>query len=482
MYGLPRSLIGITESFGTQASACLFVSVTFAYLLACVCYEWSVPEDHEKEAGPERGRPATQAALPQRPASAETTPLAAAAKGQQKRLSEWDFTKFVLLFFVVFYHMNMFASPLVWLSQGWIGSVWYHFATVWMMSGFVFVSGVFGQSVRAPALSRVFCYTVGTSTILTVLRGLLTVATPGPSDFGLTALVWYLVCLFVWRFAVTPAFVFWRARGLPRTPFLALLTFGCSFLHHLQVTGIVGGFWQYIVVFAPFFGLGLLRTPAEWTALMEGRLFLASSVAVVCCWYGCLLLWPSFREQSAIREVSCWTGYSNYCPDVYFPRMFTPDQMSLRSFGRDVRAYSLKAVVTVAMVSVLCAVFRSLRSVAPEIAARLAACGDRTLYGYLLHMLLFMIVGLRMGLVSFFLPIPVIGSERLPQDAGPADFILIRLGFTQPQWQWESACALYLLMASAVIFMWTSRLTERIFKPLVYPFWMLSCVPVGPVS
>lgn len=491
MYGLPRNRIGLTESGGTQASARLFVALCFAYFCACVWYDWSVPtgdasKDHKKDEGREQGRMATQAALPQRPAPAETTPFAAAetprAKSQQSRLSEWDFTKLVLLFFVVFFHMNMFVTPMVWLSRGWIGSVWYHFATVWMMSGFVFVSGVFGQSVGKSALSRVFCYTVGTSAILTGLRGFLTVATPGPSDFGLTALIWYLVCLFVWRFAVTPAFVFTRARGLPGPLFLALLTFGACLLHHVQLPGAVGGFWQYIVVFAPFFALGLLRTPAEWTTLMMEKTFLVSSVVLVLGWYGCLALWPWFRGQGAVLEVSCWTGYTDMCTDVYFPNMFTPDQMSLGSFGRDIRAYSIKAVITVAMVSVLCATFRSLHSVAPGLASRLAACGDRTLYGYLLHMLLFMIVGVRMGLVAFILPIPEIGSESLPMTAVPANFILIRLGFTQPQVSWASACGLYFLMATAVMFVWTSRLTERIFKPLIYPFWMLSCVPIGPVS
>jgi len=83
-----------------------------------------------------------------------------------------------------------------------------------------------------------------------------------------------------------------------------------------------------------------------------------------------------------------------------------------------------------------------LQSLAPRLLAVLAGCGARTLYGYVLHEVFLLVLGMRMGV-------------RFPP---------------MPDVLWILICVLAALLAT---FVWCCRLTERLFAWALMPFWLL---------
>jgi len=386
--------------------------------------------ERQAETTPESGKPSVQAGQ----AVTGDLPLAA----PKERVGEWDLIKAVMLFFVIVLHIGRNGWLKGGLSDG--DQTFFLMLAPFPMPAFAFISGVFGASVGRSTMLKTLCYTLGTFLLAKMLGGMIVLTTPGPRSFedircvGFLVL-WYLKSLAVWRFTLTPLFHYTSKRNVPAlVPFVGVFLV-CHVLRHLGLPHWARE-WIY---FAPYYAQGLLLSASRWSELLADRRCTFVAYAFILVWCASLAM-PSVRDWN---DVACAHGFSQ-CPNSHWPATmkFTRRALSVSSFMTDVRIYASQDALSMAVMWIVAAFAAPLQAKAPRLAAVVFGIGTRTLYGYVLHFLLFLQLGVRMG-VSF----PHMDS-----------------------WIW---CMISMPLAMQALFVFCSSLTGLLFTWVIMPFWML---------
>eukprot|EP00929_Paragymnodinium_shiwhaense_P116043 TRINITY_DN8528_c0_g1_i1.p1 TRINITY_DN8528_c0_g1~~TRINITY_DN8528_c0_g1_i1.p1 ORF type:complete len:555 (+),score=73.91 TRINITY_DN8528_c0_g1_i1:91-1755(+) len=336
-----------------------------------------------------------------------------------------------------FEHLTNFGE---WLVFGYDG--------LFRMPTFAFISGVFGQKVDKATLLRVICYTFGTYYIVMLFFGCMHLASGGavrsPPLWG-TNPYWYLVDLFLWRVTLSPLFAAIKDRTLTAriAAFVAVsvVSYGCyDFFGHLEPALFSLRSRTALAVpqsecfaLGPFFALGLVLPHRRWTELLRSRRLQTIALFALAALYGGLLN-PTYRawlQESFIDNH--WPTATNVSQTLKASRL------AEHCFWFLYKVSASLAVIWV--VALLTPLFVRL---APTAAPALLSGGSRSMYSYVLH------VG--------FLTVAVDVFEARKAVQGM---------------QGETWCLDAWIAAAVMVLLLTSRLTEKLFGPVVMPFWLL---------
>jgi len=457
----------------SETTAWMFVAIWVAYAVAVIRYEIQEyepdPEEQsivrpdataqtQSKSNTEQTKSPTQHTLSPRQSAGNEQPQAALAvdKPKKARVPLWDLCKFVAHIFVQYSH---FGSK---MSMGYEGDLFMHqafyWSSSWKMSAFVFISGVFGQSLAKDALSKMCCYGIASPFFISCLYLLIcwgSVVFTGVYVFPTGHSpnhIWYPFAMVYWRLALVPFRNLTRRKGIPY-PVAFMVVLVLSFLarhatpQHLPTThwsedttrlSFGYRYYQDVLLFSPFYFAGLYMSHQEWTQLLLSIPHQTFAVLIFVAWNLSLVSMTVRR----LATISCM-GSVLQCDCDHWPTTNDPPPVSLDSFLVDCRDYTMKFTITFAFIWTVAWITGPLRQVFPQVMKYILAAGTRTMYGYLLHIPLFIILGLRMGF-------PLLLS-RVPPALFPA------VGFL-------------LCMFSALVL--CSKLTEKLFRWMVLPFWM----------
>jgi hypothetical protein len=314
------------------------------------------------------------------------------------------------------------------------------------MTGFAFISGVFGASMVKTSIINMLCYTLGTGTLTHLMKTVLLAIFKGSVDpfTSLTFLtdsdMWYLFDIFLWRLAVTPVFYIMSERlKMPRAcPLLASVIMMYLLRHSftadkaLQLKEIES--WQWLLQWCPlaypagrygafhfgnYFALGLAlgRERAE-QLLLDARTLLLAPLAI----FGCSWLFYDILKAA------------KHAPHRIYDGLVTP-----YSFGSDLL---FLLVISINMIAVLACIARFsqfLSNLLPGLSDFVAGCGSRTLYAYVLH--------LTLAYKISFAPWVFMTDPRLH-------------------------VALFVILSLFLNIVFSCRGAERLFKWWVMPYWI----------
>mmetsp|Transcript_82788 Transcript_82788/g.229858 ORF Transcript_82788/g.229858 Transcript_82788/m.229858 type:complete len:797 (+) Transcript_82788:80-2470(+) len=361
------------------------------------------------------------------------------------RLPTFDVARFVLEVLVVHAHLDFF---------GLAANKSYMYMSAFRMPTFIFIAGIFGSSMAYESIAKMLCCTVGTTTLMVLVRFVEWLLISGPGmvaeNVGVNFDIqkggpglWFLMAVFFLRLTVTPIFVVARALGLRKVvPLLFVKVVAFFLMHwgyqwHLWIFGSYN--WTNALAFAPYFALGLLQTPKEWDAIYKTRWVQAICVVYFVLWY-LLILSPAFLQ---------WNRF--YClPQRQIKGCrahFDPDQLlapvTAEAFLEDMVLHALRAGLALSFVGVVATACQALRPVLPQLVELAAGWGSRTLYTYVLHLHL---------------------ATVLTQDAGVRS---LTADLSQ-----DTKLALALTLPVLVNVVFSSKGTEHWFRWLLLPYWM----------
>lgn len=403
----------------------LFVAILGSYLLLAFIYEQCrqrrrvIPlQPHTQELLPGLEKPAKPASKP--------------------RYQEWDFMKLVMQVLVVANHTDLMLC----LNEGWEypGVIIEHWPAAFKMNTLVFISGVFGSSIERGSMYKMLCYTLGTMTLFGTLNYCIF-----QKDIWLGWFFWYMWTIFTCRTMVSPAFYLCRQHGIPLVVPLCATLVICYTLMRLDYESESSSlrfaltFIRESNFYAPYFALGLCLPLKKWHALMQDARVAALCAMLLAVWWWGIWHWPAFQQwadSACTLHEQC--RQSGHFPDSVYP----PHEIAWTTFYDWVRVFCQKAVVGCAVLCVLGKSVQPLSYVLPM--ESICAIGSRTVYSYELHLFVILWLGMVMH--------------------------LDRAMHTIPDEYWPAFCIAF----GAVIAMTLScSLTERLFKWLVVPYWML---------
>eukprot|EP00930_Biecheleria_cincta_P094546 TRINITY_DN8577_c0_g1_i1.p1 TRINITY_DN8577_c0_g1~~TRINITY_DN8577_c0_g1_i1.p1 ORF type:complete len:495 (+),score=36.49 TRINITY_DN8577_c0_g1_i1:67-1485(+) len=317
-------------------------------------------------------------------------PKTAGNAGTKKpRIPMWDMMRFFIEWGIIFEHVNLCTtwSGVEFYDQSPLWNRMNDSMTSWRMTGFAFISGIFGSSMAKTSICNMFCYTLGTGA-LTHLMKLAVPATLTGSLHLPTYLVdsdtWYLFDLFVWKLAITPVFhIMSETLRMPRAfPFLISVVI-MYLLRHVTTMSANHESWQLFLQWCPlaypdgrfgalhfgnYFALGLAvgRERAE-QLFLDARTLLLAPLAIFFC--------NMFFYDILIA--------AKHTPPEIYGGQITP-----RSYGSDLRFLSVISINMVAILACIAQFSKLLSNLCPRLSDFVAGCGSRTLYAYVLHLTL----------------------------------------------------------------------------------------------
>lgn len=197
--------------------------------------------------------------------------------------------------------------------------------------------------------------------------------------------------------------------------------------------------WHQLTFFAPFFALGLCLPVRRWHALMNETYVCVCSAVLVALWYVALVFWEGFAEWA---DSAC--ALPGQCTETsHFPdSVRSPYALGWATFYTFLKVLCQKALIGCAVLCVLGNATQPLSAILPM--ESICAFGARTIYGYILHWPFFIVLGRRLHL----------------------ELVL----YTIPDGVWPLCCFLVAVIV-AVIF--SCRFTERLFRWMILPYWLL---------
>lgn len=357
------------------------------------------------------------------------------------RNPKWDVLKLVLLCCVIIIHSDQAIFGL-----GPTGLHSYHYLIrynlgAFTLSSFAFVSGVFGDNSSYKSMKKMTCTLVGAAIFTSLLCDLIILCTPGEKrPMYVHDMTWYLLAVCAWRWTVSPLFNALDKYAIPSIVSWLCVFCACYlFAHGISFHNTF--YWGYFAFwfYTPFYALGRCLQRETWTKLLDNEYLLYAAIATVFFWCVAMLYWGDFQEWN---DVVC---VRNYCSRKSWPGPYTSDDgISLAGFVDACRVFLLKAWWSFAVIWLIAAA----TPMQSTFAGFLAGCGARTIYGYVLHIVAHVYLGVRLGL-------PLI-----------VDWL--------PEWM---SLAIVLVMCVLATFVWCSQLSQLLFSWMVEPLWILELMP-----
>jgi hypothetical protein len=397
-------------------------------------------------------------------------------KSDKPRFDEWDLIKFALHYCIVTGHIGLVFlanSPAYWFDT-W--AQWLmNFGVAFEMSGFAFVSGVFGQNMSWDATSKMLCYTFGAAYLLTtvwrvflMLTGFIHEGVYAPIPrWGYDHSFWYLTSLAWWRLLISPLFHVSAEHGLHKifpyavVCFLSYAGWRASPALSRALELITSS--PEVFLLAPYFALGQLLPMSGWTSLLRSRWLTVIGIVFVAIWYSCLALSPPFRAWNEVANLGADCGESamsldppatsmgifvrQFCVTTrHFPHAEEHPRMALTAevFRVDLANFVLKAAITLAMLLTLAAPLDVLKRLVPRASKIILCSGTRTIYGYVMHMILVYYVVPQQAWMDI--------GRHVPTTWIPVFFAAVALG---------------------IVMIFTSSLTVRLCEWMIFPYWFL---------
>eukprot|EP00930_Biecheleria_cincta_P045005 TRINITY_DN31012_c0_g1_i1.p1 TRINITY_DN31012_c0_g1~~TRINITY_DN31012_c0_g1_i1.p1 ORF type:complete len:517 (+),score=49.95 TRINITY_DN31012_c0_g1_i1:25-1551(+) len=347
------------------------------------------------------------------PGAEKDIPANAGQPPKNPRLPLWDIMRFALECLVIYNHV---VSS--WVTEGMgLQDVLERAGRPIRMGGFAMVSGVFGSSMTADSVSKMFCYTLGT-TALAVAFYLCTL-----SDYPMH--LWYLQSLLMWRLTLTPCFYVFAELEIPSIVPMLISHVLLYFARHLQLADSLRvepeTFWYGFA-----FSVGLLFPVGTWTKTMLHRGSLAGAVFILACYYSDCFLTP----------------FDPWLTDGHAPAWVFSAPMGIHGFIKDTVLACVQSVLALAALIIIAHASTLFSKIAPQSCEFVAGCGSRTLYAYVLHM------WLKVGMAEGF-------PELYCLTQSPHSIL------------WATGLTLWL---NVVLCM---RGSERLFRWMLLPYWML---------
>jgi len=372
--------------------------------------------------------------------TSELTSSAAAIK--RDRNAPLDLVRFVLLFFIVFQNIHQTMHYNRNFHPAWEG--FFTFPQTFDMSCCAIISGVLGAKVKTEAIAKVLCFTLGTLVLTKLVLNYITLVLAGGQHMSTDAgsmILWYLPSLLFWKLTISPMFHVARKRNTPAViPFFVVIC--VSFLlRHGTVAQPFGMTWvDKCYFFAPFYAQGLLMTPHQWSNRLHDRRLTKLSACFLVCWIVLSSLPHSGLKR--MTEVTC-SFTETYCEHGYWPLtlQWGPRSLTFHNMFTDIRVYMLKDLISMSVIWIIASMVRPLRQAAPRVSVIVFGCGSRLMQGYILHMICVLHIG---ELLRVQIP-------------------------SAPDWARVVFCC---IVAAQATFVWSSRLTDRIFGWLAVPLWM----------
>eukprot|EP00929_Paragymnodinium_shiwhaense_P007067 TRINITY_DN111027_c0_g1_i1.p1 TRINITY_DN111027_c0_g1~~TRINITY_DN111027_c0_g1_i1.p1 ORF type:complete len:675 (+),score=69.96 TRINITY_DN111027_c0_g1_i1:50-2074(+) len=419
------------------------------------------------------------------------------------RVKAWDIMKFLILVCVMIEHFweqlfpKLLAKEVE--SHDLSKSASMYWFEIFMMSGFTFISGVFGRSFTFDSVFNTFLYTLGGNVFLapvTMIAWALIFGTNFVTSFWTTlwnweSHRWYLWALLGWRLTITPLH-----NGLSRLqapPYVALLivfilsycgchatvmlfspndcaleqvqpnscalehTHGLGSMESVMCDSILppgqvldGAFrqalnkgagrflWLNFWYYAPFYAIGLLQPPKWWSEILQDVKVRSACAAFFVLWYVVHAMSEALRNWNS---TACFfSDECLYC--MPFPPQVVYSSLDIGNVLWFATEIAQKFAMTFAACGVMTWFSLILETYSPWLADLMADFGTRSLYVYVLHteVLQFAIL---CGVYTF--------TDKLPQ--------AVQLWAVWP-------------LAFHMYFMLATRFTETVFQPIVYPVWI----------
>eukprot|EP00928_Gymnodinium_smaydae_P058690 TRINITY_DN4187_c0_g1_i1.p1 TRINITY_DN4187_c0_g1~~TRINITY_DN4187_c0_g1_i1.p1 ORF type:complete len:479 (+),score=34.83 TRINITY_DN4187_c0_g1_i1:80-1516(+) len=335
---------------------------------------------------------------------------------KSERCLDWDVLKMSFMFGVVYAHIFLYITPKATLAYDLLyspgTSAFSDQSISWMgtcIPGFTLISGIFGQSMNKASLATcvVKCgVAYVTTTFLQYCVGGFHADSIGER--------WYIVALPFWRIFVSGLFWVCRRFSVP----LVLPLCACFVCSDAVIVGLHNKH-QPTFQFLPYFAIGCLFPASSWTSFFSNyRVQLAATVGWLC------FVYRTFSSNVHSYTVDYFT----------FSSIDSPPQLS------DVQNFMLKLAFVFSWMGLVFLVGRPFQSYAPKFVDVVGACGTRTVYCYLLHWIFVNTLAGHARVGSFL-------SEK------NARFIVV----------WAFG------MSVLVTFAFSSKLTDRIFRPVLFP-------------
>lgn len=367
-------------------------------------------------------------------------------------MAQWDFVRITLQFLVLANHID----GLMYVDHTPDRSYFVFGPSGFKMPAFIFVSGVFGSSMKLDSITKMLCYTAGAGFFVNML--IETIVNLPPKNIGTVNFqTWYLVVLCACRLTITPLFHLARSLrvhvALPLATVVVACYGGRAITGRCLTSGRVSGdalmdevcdahnAFNELTFFAPFFALGLVASIKQWTELVNDRRFVCFSVASFVAWYAAIAMSPAFREWN---DAACLG--TQQCDTAHWPMSVQgPFDMGMATFLNWLRVLGLKTFITLAAIGTLAAMVAPLQRVAPRFMDVFLSLGARTIFSYLLHYPLFILLGQKMY----------------------ADVLLQQVSAAA----WPTVCVIIAVVETLV---WCSSLTGLIFRWMILPYWLRS--------
>eukprot|EP00929_Paragymnodinium_shiwhaense_P071023 TRINITY_DN36084_c0_g2_i1.p1 TRINITY_DN36084_c0_g2~~TRINITY_DN36084_c0_g2_i1.p1 ORF type:complete len:686 (+),score=69.96 TRINITY_DN36084_c0_g2_i1:64-2121(+) len=467
---------------GKKSMPWLFVAIYLLWLPAGILYErWQGQTSVASEVGASTKPANTQAA-------------------SSSRVQAWDVMRLFLVTCATVEHSYNLLYPPASLHDH--NSAATHWFVEVMMSGFAFVSGVFGGNVSLDSMARTICYCAGANVIsaglslipFSIYFGTDIVGTWLQTFYFWGCHKWYLWALLGWRFMISPLHASLTKRQIPGAGiavlvFVVLISYaGCQLTGPMFAVGTdcelevmppwscgleespavnpmekpqcaellprgqaldkafsfvlnksrLRFLWVSYWYYAPIYTLGLVVPRATWNDYFNKTFVQQVAAIFIVAWY---LL------QAAIQQLGEWNVSACFFADQCLFCMPFPSEIAYATdHWHGIAFFSWdcfqKSVVTIGFLICIAGACALGEAHLPRAVDILAESGSRSLYIYVLHW----------DVLQFAF---LCGTWQLT-NAVPSS---VRLTFT-----W--------LVAWHLSFSLSTSLTERCFHWAVYPYWM----------
>jgi len=330
------------------------------------------------------------------------------------RFEAWDAVKFFLVGCVLFGHTDMFM-------ENWMGRQYMWWALPYGIAGLVFVTGVFSATPAGQLFASTKSYMVTlvgipcTLLLFDLMISFVCLITPGIHIFqvGRSGVEWYLECMMVWRPVLPFMFNVLKKIRIPGevTLLMIYLSTYCIWVQFPVDPEVVSSNladivvfqsmypWRLLVVQAPFFALGMVRTPEEWQSMFSHR----TSKIIGCTTFAVYSIGINFSPLfRSAYDTSC--VLDEQCKGLWFPvSIYSVNEFSLATLAQFSWIYLQRTILILALVPTMAVITDCVKAFAPITAKMWLAMGTRTFYGYLLHWVLWIVPACRCGVKADFL-------------------------------------------------------------------------------
>mmetsp|Transcript_72023 Transcript_72023/g.154165 ORF Transcript_72023/g.154165 Transcript_72023/m.154165 type:complete len:798 (-) Transcript_72023:186-2579(-) len=326
------------------------------------------------------------------------------------------------------------------------------FFAPYKMPVYSLIAGIFGASLKYDSMAKMLCYTIGTSILIFLIYVMAVLVVSGSAGFAHMMVsnpmeeLWFLGALLLWRTFLTPMFHLARSMSIPKLAMtaitIALSVVVMAFIPMQNMRNFAMYDVQHFFYYSSLFAVGLARTPEEWHAHLKSKWARAFGAAFF-LWWHLMRLSPRFEVWN-LGYGNLYNYYFGLFNFHYYPGAFE-FPLSWSFWGYHVLLEVLNCCLAVSFMIVMSMVIDVIEMVAPRVNTYLASWGSRSMYSYVLHITL-------------------------------THFLEIAFGHTNFEWGTPATTSCTWIFACMISWTFASKGTEKIFRPIVLPFWMKDAV------